>query len=296
MASVTRDKPKRDVRTPNRTASYENQSTKALALPTQENRPPTELKDSIVTIYGRKGIGKTSLAAQFPKSLVFMFERGRRNLPILMVPTKDEGPLNWQRMLDYINLATESDEIDTLVFDTIDRCYDACLEHVCRLAGCTHPQDKNDWGKTWTAIKTEFSNVMGAIQDTGKGVIFISHEKPKPLAKTSKGLRREDSEATMQYERMEPTCSNQAFEVIQEICDFVLYYGYTDEFRTITVRSPNDIVWTSCGIGDTFLDPDGNPVRTFKVGTNPKDAYDSLIKAYNNELYDIEYVPPRKSK
>jgi hypothetical protein len=268
----------------------------SLALPSQENVPPSDISESIVFLYGRKGIGKTSLASQFKNSLTFMFERGRRNLPIRMVPQKDDPKLDWQLFLDYVELAIKSDTVDTLVVDTVDRAYEQCMIYVCKRAGCKHPNDKNDYGKTWQEIKFEFDATLGLIQDSGKGLVLISHETAKPLTKTSRRLEREDAESICQYDRMEPTCSKQAFETVQEICDYVLYYGYSDEFRTITVRSPNDTCWTSCGISDTFLDPDGNPVQTFKVGNDPREAYKSLISAHSNELYDISYKPPKVKK
>lgn len=290
MATIVRDVPGNTVMIKaNKGKKGRDEAKPALSLPSQENSPPTELNDSIITIFGRKGIGKTSLAAQFENSLTFMFERGRRNLPIRQVEK-----LDWERTLGYVELALEDDSVSTLVMDTVDRMYEQCMAYVCKRAGCSHPNDKNDYGKTWQAVKMEFDALLGVIQDSGKGLILLSHETPKPLTKLSKGLKREDSEAVFQYERMEPTCSKQAFETIQEICDYVLYYGYTDEYRTITVRSPNDTAWTSCGIGEAFLDPDGNPIQTFKVGNTPKEAYKSLIAAHANELYDINYIPPRK--
>jgi hypothetical protein len=267
-----------------------------VSLPTKDNTPPAELRDSIIFLYGRKGIGKTSLASQFPNSLTFMFERGRRNLAIRMVPKPEDPRLDWSLFLDYLDLALSSDEVDTVVIDTIDRAYEQCMHYVCKVNGCKHPNDKNDFGKTWGAIKDEFDATLGLIQDSGKGLVLLSHEAPKALNKTSKGLRREDSEAQFQYERLEPTCSKQAFQTVQEICDYVFYYGYTDEYRTITVRSPNDTCWTSCGITDTFLDPEGNPVQSFKVGGTPTDAYKSLLAAHSNELYDVNYIPPKKTK
>lgn len=291
MASVTRDRPQR------RGAVVEAPGEKrSLSLPSQENVPPSNISESIVFLYGRKGIGKTSLASQFSKSLTFMFERGRRNLPIRMVPQPQDPKLDWQLFLDYVDLALQDDSVETLVVDTIDRAYEQCMFYVCKRAGCKHPNDKNDYGKTWQEVKIEFDATLGMIQDSGKGLVLISHETAKPLTKTSRRLEREDAESICQYDRMEPTCSKQAFETVQEICDYVLYYGYTDEFRTITVRSPNDTCWTSCGISDTFLDPDGNPIQTFRVGNDPREAYKSLISAHQNELYDINYKPPKKAK
>jgi hypothetical protein len=264
-----------------------------VALPTEANVPPDALAESIITLYGRKGIGKTSLAAQFPGSFTCMFERGRRNLPIVQVPQKGEAKLTWNTFKDYVELFLDSDEHETLVMDTIDRAYACCLEQVCKDRGCSHPNDKNDYGKTWGEVKAEFDAVIGIIQDSGKGLILISHEKAKPLGRSADGMVREDSEDSYQYMRWEPSCSKQAFEVVEEVCDFVFYYGFESEYRCITVRSPNDMAWTSCGM-NKFLDPDGVPVNSFKVGTSEQEAYETLLKAYNNEVRDIEYTPPRK--
>jgi hypothetical protein len=223
-----------------------------------------------------------------------MFERGRRNLAIKQVPQAGEERLDWARFLEYLNLAIESDDIDTLVIDTIDRAYEKCMEYVCEQSGCEHPNDKNDFGKTWQAVKAGFVGALTLIQESGKGLVLISHETTKPLTKSSKGLLREDSEKVFQYERCEPTCSKQAFETIQEICDYVFYYSFQTEFRSITVRSPSDVAWTSCGVEDRFLDPDGTPLKCFKVGNSPEEAYNNLLAAFNNEVFDIDYTPPKK--
>ena len=288
MALVTKDKP-------GQTPVVKKKVELNLSLPVEANVPPSNLSESIVMIYGRKGIGKTSLASQFEGSLTFMFERGRRNLPIRQIPAKDEEKLNWERFLGYVELCLADDSVQTLVIDTVDRAYERCMEFVCSRLGCSHPNDMNDYGKTWNAVKQEFCDVLGRIQDSGKGLILISHEAPKPLTKKSKGLKRQGDGSVFQYERMEPTCSKQAFETIQEVCDYVLYYSFREEYRTITVRSPDDTAWTSCGIGDTFLDVDGNLVNCFVVGGEPKVAYQNLIAAYKNELRDIDYIPPKGS-
>lgn len=269
------------------------QDLPAVSLPTVKNTPPQNIGDSIIVIYGRKGIGKTSLAAEFPKALVAMFERGRRNLNIFQIPQEDEPKLDWGSFKAYVEAFIESEDFDTLVIDTIDKAYEACMDYVCKINGCEHPNDKNDYGKTWQAVKREFDNVLGLIHESGKGLVLISHEAPKPLAKATKGMARDEGASITGLERMEPTCSKQAFEVIQEICDYVFYYGYREEYRCITVRSSNDLVWTACGVADRFLDPDGNPLSTFKVGNSPKDAYDNLLAAYSNQLRDFDYVAPK---
>ena len=262
-----------------------------LVLPTEVNEPPVELTDSIITIYGRKGVGKTSLASSFPNALTFMFERTRRNLRILQVQIEE-----YTQFLEYLELFLQSDDHQVGVIDTVDQSYEYCMDYICSSKGINHPNEANDYGQTWRQIKLEIREVFGRIQEAGKGLIFLSHENPKPLNTISKKLQREDEEAHSMFERMQPSCSKGAFEVIEEICDYVFYYGFIEGKRAITVRSPSEVYWTSCGMSDQFLDPDGNPVNTFLVGDTPEEAYKTLLDAHGNKVRDIRYEPPRENR
>lgn len=270
-------------------------SSGSLSLPQEANVPPSSLSESVLFFYGRKSIGKTTLATNFEGSFTFMFERGRRNLKIRMVPKPNESELDWEIFLEYLELALADKSIKTIVIDTIDRMYECVFEYICKQAKCKHPNDKNDYGATWTEIKTTFEAVIAMIHQSGKGVILLSHEKPKPLIKLTKGLKRSSDDAdaaATALARMEPSCSGQAFDVIQEMCDFVLYLSYVGEDRACTVRSPSDYCWTACGVEDVFCDPKGNPINAFKLGNTPALAFKALNDAYNNKLYDINYEEP----
>lgn len=273
-------------------------STSTLSLPQERNVPPDELHQSLIMLYGDKGIGKTTLANEFPDPFTLMFERGRRNLSIFQKPEKGEPSLNWESAKEYINLFIESD-FQTLNNDTIDGMYEACFKHVCSEDhDVSHPQEAGrDAPFVWEAIASEFAKVLSIVQESGKGMIFLSHSKVRPLQTSFKGLARDEVEETEQtYDRLEPTCKPAALRYTDEVCDFYLFYGYREGKRTITVRSPYNIHYTAGGIKDRFLDPDGNPINCFIVGNSPTSAYEDLIKAYNNELYDIDYIPPRKER
>lgn len=292
MPTISKDKP--SIKRAN--VPQKNTDAVVLSLPTKLNVPPQQLHESVMLIYGRKGIGKTSIASLFPNSLTFMFERGRRNLEIMQVPTKNEPKLDWERFKSYVELFITSDEFEIGIIDTIDRCYICCFEEVCRRYKITSPNQSDNGPAVWDEIAAEFEALLCMIQESGKGLIMLSHEKARPLVTKAKGLKREDDESSFKYERLEPSCKPAAFRFLQEICDYVFYYSYNDEYRTITVRSPNDVAWTSCGLPGKFMDPDGNPLKTFKVGNTPELAYEALQKAYNNELRDYDYIPTIKRK
>lgn len=269
-----------------------------LSLPDSPNEPPDSLDDVIIMIYGRKNIGKSSLAAQFESNLTMMFEEGRKNLSIFQVPKKDEPSLTWERALKYRDMLCDSDQFSRVAIDTVDQAYQRCFEYVCRQDGVRHPDESNKPYMLWQAIIAEFKEFVLSFREAGKGVTFVSHEKIKPLITKAKGLIRLGSDAdgsqqsAIKLDRIEPSCTGQVMGVITEICDYVFYYHYYEGKRAIMVRSPQDIAWTACGMGETFCDPDGTPIERFEAGSHPTKAYEAILSAFNNELRDMDYVPP----
>ena len=290
-----------------------------LRLPTKLNNPPSDLADSVIVIYGRKGIGKTSLASRIKrkkKTLVLMLERGRRNLRIYQ-----KHPKSLTEVLGYVELFNDSPDYDTLAIDTADVLHKLCTEHVCAEFGYESIKSCPDRERPtlYTEISSLFSTVFALVQDSGKGLVVVSHEQARELenrkirdmkshlrdGKKGEDFDEDDEEeeesaeekiVDTKFERIQPSCSPAAFREVEQIANFVFYYGYVGRQRTITVRDPGDMVWVSSGDDEHFLDPDGEPINTFAVRNNPDLAYEDLLAAFNNELRDINYVPPRKNK
>jgi hypothetical protein len=283
-------------RTINRKGSTDEEETLSdISLPTEPNTPPDSLNDVVITIFGRKNIGKSSLASQFPGALTCMFEEGRFNLNIMQIPKRGEPDLDWDRFRRYRDKIVESNDFIRPVIDTVEKAYDLCFRYVCDKFNVAHPSASTVPYQIWDAIKREFQDVLSSFRNAGRPPIYISHEKAKPLVTKVKGLARDglSEEESVKLVRIEPSCTGQAQTVIEETCDYVFYYGFTEGYRTITVRSPFDTVWVSCGMsGTTFLDPDGALLQTFQVGNSPEEAYKTLENAFhNNGVRDIDYVP-----
>lgn len=259
----------------------------ASVLPDSSNVPPDSLDQFISTIFGRKNIGKSSLAAEFPGNITLMFERGRKNLSIYQITD-----LDWETARQARDEIIETGKFQRVTLDTVDRAYDACFDWVCSINGIKHPDNHASPWMIWKEITGEFTDFIDSFRQADIGITFVSHEKIKPLVTKAKGLKREggsEETSTVKADRIEPSCSGQPWGIIQEICDYVFYYGFHEGFRAITVRSPDDIVWTACGMGDsTFLDPNGKPIKTFRVGKSSKEAYQTLLKAFDNQIYDAD--------
>ena len=258
-----------------------------LVIPSETNVPPESLFAYTTMVYGEKGIGKTSLLAQFPNCLVFMFEPRRRNLKIRQVwQNEDEsGPLDWATFKAYaemlIEQGPEESGVDTLAVDSLDRAYQRCLEHICSEAGIVHPNDANDYGKTWDKIKKEVENTLVDLSQAGYGVTLTSHAK----------MKRVTPPMGDSYDQMNITAPEAPSNIAKALCDFVVYYGYVGTTRAFTVRG-TQAIYAACGVEDRFLDPEGRKLLTIDAGTAPQDAYQHLVDGFNNKLRGIVWTPP----
>lgn len=257
-----------------------------LYIPTEPNQPPENLHDYIVLLYGAKGIGKSSLAACNPDSLTLMLEPRRRNLRIRQIPNDQQPePLDsWAVLKSYFDLACSDSSVQTLVIDSVDVAYSLCMEHICNELGITHPNQRSG-GEGWNALAREFESTIKAVASTGKGLWLTSHARNHTV---------DEVVAANRFACCMPTCTPACFKFLKQICDFIFYYGYYDRKRAITVRGEG-IVEAGSGLETRFLDPEGDPLYTFHVGSPAQQAYQDLLDAYDNKLFDASYQPPENA-
>lgn len=257
------------------------------------NEPPEEFLSYATCIYGEKGVGKTSLAGAIPGSLIFMFERGRRNLRVRQIPhrTKSSPGLHlvWESLgepctpfLPHLFAALEDDSVSHIVIDTIDRAYEACFEYICKahFDGIEHPSEADEGHMVWDMIKRTFEATLWKILDSGKGLWLLSHAKDRKVV----------SRLGSSYDVVNPSCTPTAWKMIQTTCDFVFFYGFIRRRRAMRVR-PDEEGKLICSnqSPDHFLSPDGDPVEILDMGDSPQESYQRLLAGFNNELYDISY-------
>lgn len=255
-------------------------SSSGLVLPGPNdlNIPPDNLHDYVICLYGKKAIGKTTLASQFPGAIVGQLEEGRKNLKIRQY-TLDQG---WNQTRDFIEACTEDDTVETVVIDTIDKLYEQVLAYECDAAGITDPGDVDDYGATWRKIAVKMNEALNSVRDAGKGLVVLSHEQGRKV-KVRSGEP---------YDEIEPSCQKAPRRWIEEACDIVLYYHYHEKERAISVRpleNANMEAWCACGPSDHFLDPNGIPLSMFMLGNNPSDIkrmYEKLDAAFHNKVWD----------
>jgi hypothetical protein len=255
----------------------------ALSLPTQLNEPPENLTDYCAMVYGRKQWGKTTLSSQYPNSYNFQFEPGRRGLRIFQV-----APKSYSEAIEYIGLFLDS-EYDYAIFDTVDRFYDMLLREECLELSNGDKDHPGKFGKEgysiWDYVKNKFEQIFIDLRSADKKFILVSHDKK---------VEQKDRDGA-EWSRIEPTCKPAAWKIAQSMCDFVFHCDFLGGDRIITVRDLDNSTLASCNPDiDCFLDPNGEPLRRFKIPNQKDGAFSALQAAFDNELFDYDYEPPKK--
>lgn len=252
--------------------------SKSVYIPTKANVPPSNLSDYCLTIYGEKGVGKTSLAAQFPKSVTLLCEPRRRNLKIVQWPEAGSPRPTWTEVKEWLRLAVSKNV--SVNIDTVDEVYFLCLQHWAAIYGgdIDNPSDtESPYGNFWVDVRDDFSRTFNELLYSDVGVIFLSHAKER------------DSESAEEASKMlAPTCMPSCLKYVKSVSDFAFYYGYKGASRAIFLRG-EERLWSSCGVDDHFLSPKGDPLRVIRAGDiSPQDTYRRLLDAYANKVYDMD--------
>ena len=175
-------------------------------------------KPQKVVVYGPEGIGKTTLAAQFPSPLFIDTEGGSGHLDVRRLPSPD----SWQMLMDEVTWVRDYPEEcgGTLVLDTADWAESLCTKMVC---------DKNDWkgiespgyGKGYTYVKEEFGrllNLLSECVERGLNVVLTAHAQI---------VKFEQPDEAGAYDRWEMKLyRKQTAPMVKEWADAVLFANY----------------------------------------------------------------------
>lgn len=135
-------------------------------------------KPPIIAIYGPGGVGKTTLAAEFPGAVFIQTEDGAGDLNLT---TFSDEPLQdfASVMQAFEALATEEHDLRTLVVDSITRLEPIIWDEACRRHNWKSIEDAG-YGKGYVeadAIWREFLSSCIWLRDRkGMTVILIGHE------------------------------------------------------------------------------------------------------------------------
>lgn len=167
-------------------------------------------------IFGPEGIGKSTLAAQFPAPVFLDTEGGTHHLDVARLP----APKSWADVVSAITtLATEAHDFKTLVLDTVDWLEKLLVDHVCKGANKASIEDFG-YGKGYVVLAEEFTKFLASLDPLlrrGMHVLFLAHTKI---------VKFEQPDAAGAYDRYELKLSKQVGPLVKEWCDLLLFGNY----------------------------------------------------------------------
>lgn len=180
-------------------------------------------------IYGAEGIGKTTLAAQFPSPLFIDTEGSTKQLDVARLP----APSSWEMLLQELDFVRDKCPCATLVIDTVDWAEQLCIADLCAKNGKSGIEDFG-YGKGWEFEKESFGkflNKLTEVINAGINVTLTAHA----------ALRKfEQPDEMGSYDRWEmklgSKTTNKISPLIKEWADIVLFCNY----KTLVVQTDKD--------------------------------------------------------
>jgi GTPase SAR1 family protein len=168
-----------------------------------------------VVLYGTEGIGKTTLASQFPNPLFLDTEDGSKHLDCARVVCSDWITLE-ATMHD---LVRDAQGFETVVIDSADWMERIMIEQIVRQAGKKSIEDFG-FGKGYIHVQervAKFLAIADQLISRGINVVFVAHSKVQ---------RTSPPDQTDGYDRYELKLTKQVAPLLREWCDLLLFTNY----------------------------------------------------------------------
>lgn len=182
-------------------------------------------------IYGPEGIGKTSLAAEFPDPVFIDTEGSTRyyNVKRIMYSDTQSTPSSWQMLMDMVTAVSHGEiPCKTLVIDSLDWAEALCIKHVCD-RNQKHGIEDFGYGKGYTYLEEEFGrflNLLNEVYSRGINICCTAHAAMR---------RVELPEETGAYDHWEMKLEKKTGALCKEWADIVLFCNY----KTIVIAGAN---------------------------------------------------------
>lgn len=221
-----------------------------------------DLKGKYILVYGKPKVGKTTLAARFPKNLLIAFEKGYNAIDGIKAVDINRWA-DFKLVLRQLEKPEARAMYDTITIDTTTIAYEMCEQFVCAQNGVQSIRDI-PWGQGWTLVKKEFETCLRKITMLGYGLVLISH------IETRKEKTADDSE----IEILAPSMPKRCYEVVNQIVDIIGYIATEWDENGESQR------WLYTRQTPTVMAGSRFPYLAPKI----KLGYDELVKAINDAI------------
>lgn len=167
------------------------------------------------TLYGTEGIGKSTLAAQWPEPVILDTEDGTGRIDCARVRCGD-----WMTLYGaLVELSGDPQGFQTVVVDSIDWAERGLLEHMLRKDGKRSVEDYG-FGKGFVKLAEHFSTLLGLcdqIVDRGVHVVLVGHSTVKRVS---------PPDMDEGWDRWELKLSKQVSPLVKEWSDLLVFANY----------------------------------------------------------------------
>lgn len=172
-----------------------------------------------VILYGPEGIGKSSLAAQFPDPVFIDTEGSTNNMDV----SRLDKPSSWTFLHQQIDYAKQNRPCKTLVIDTIDWAERLAIEFVTTRAN-KQSITSFGYGEGFIQLEEEFGKFLNRLSDLveiGINVVLTAH------AKITKFEQPDEMGAYDRYElKLGNKTTAKTASLAKEWADMVLFMNY----------------------------------------------------------------------
>lgn len=175
-----------------------------------------------VIIYGPEGVGKSSLAAQFPNPVFVDVESGTAQLDVARTPK----PTSWSMLRGIVEELTKNTQgFQTLVIDSADWADKLAIDEICAKANKAGIEDFG-YGKGWQYLADEWKRMLDLLTKLqvtqGMNVVFVAHSWMRKF---------EQPDEAGAYDRYELKMEKKSAGILKEWACAILFCNY----RTIVV-------------------------------------------------------------
>lgn len=178
-----------------------------------------------VVIYGPEGIGKSTLASQFPGALFIDTEGSTNNMDVARTPS----PTSWTMLNNIIDEVKANPSLcKTLVLDTVDWAEKIAIKQICSMKGWSGIEDPG-WGKGYTYLEEEtgrFLNSLSDLIERGINVVVNAHATMRKF---------EQPDELGAYDRWELKLQKKTAPLYKEWADLILFCNY----KTLVINVDN---------------------------------------------------------